>query len=82
VEDVNEYQQRVRQPKRSSYLKESQLAEHRRLEAEARRKIREENDKDRRAMSRARRPDKDGTYRLGRQSKVLLHRVERIVAGG
>jgi hypothetical protein len=58
------------------------MAEQRRLEAEARRKVIEEKQKDRRAMSKARRPGKDGKYRLGRQSKILLHRVERIVAEG
>jgi hypothetical protein len=58
------------------------MAEQRRLEAEARRKVIEEKQKDRRAMSKARRPGKDGKYRLGRQSKILLHRIERIVAEG
>jgi hypothetical protein len=58
------------------------MAEQRRLEAEARQMVRGEKDKDRREMSKARMPDKDGKLRLGRQSKVLLHRVQRIVAEG
>lgn len=76
----NEHRHSARGPRRSTYLKESQMAEQKRLEAEARQSLREDRDKDRRAMSKARRPDKDGKYRLGRQSKVLLHRIERIVA--
>lgn len=82
TDGVNEYRRRDLRPKRSSYLKEAQMAETRRLEAEARRKVVEEKEKDRRAMSKARRPGKDGKFRLGRQSKVLLHRVERIIGKG
>jgi hypothetical protein len=73
------YRQRPRPLKRSRYAKEAELAEQRQQAAEARSKAREERDKDRRAMAKARKPDKDGKYRLGRQSKVLLNRVERIV---
>lgn len=76
----NEHGHSARGPRRSTYLKESQMAEEKRLEAKARQSLREERDKDRRAMSKARRLDKDGKYRLGRQSKVLLHRIERIIA--
>lgn len=82
IDDVNDYQRRFRRPKPSSYFKAGQLAEQTRLEAEARRKLREEKDKERRAMSKARKPAIDGKFRLGRQSKVLLHRVKRIVAEG
>jgi hypothetical protein len=82
VDDTNGFRQRNRRPKRSSYAKDTQMAEQRRLQAEERRKVMEEKHKDRRAMSKARRPGKDGKYRLGRQSKILLHRVERIVAEG
>jgi hypothetical protein len=80
-EDVNRFRHRSRRPKPSSYSREAKAAEQTRLEAEARRKLREEKDKDRQAMSKARRPDKEGRYRLGRQSKVLLSRVQRMVAG-
>ena len=80
--DINGYRQQTRRPKRSSYAKEVQVAEESRQKADARQKLREERDKDRRAMSKARKPDKDGKYRLGRQSKILLGRVKRIVADG
>lgn len=80
VDDVNGFRRRVRRPKPSSYSKDAQKAEQRRLEAEARQKVREKKEKDRRAMAKARRPDKDGKYRLGRQSKVLLNRVKQLVA--
>ena len=82
MDDLNNYQRGVRRPKPSSYSKEARMAAQRHLEAEARRKSREEKDKDRRAMLRARRPAKDGSYRLGRQSKVLLNKVKRIIAEG
>ncbi len=78
TDDVNEYRRRPR-PKRSSYSKDTQVAEKRQLEAEARRVMREEKDRERRAMLKARRPDQDGRYRLGRQSKILLHKVKRLV---
>lgn len=58
------------------------MADQRQLEAEARRMVREEKDRERRAMLKARRPDRDGRYRLGRQSKILLHKVKRLVEEG
>lgn len=82
MDDLNKYQRGVRRTKPSSYSKEAQVAAQRQLEAEARQKAREEKDKDRRAMLRARRPTKDGSYRLGRQSKVLLQRVKKIIVEG
>lgn len=72
-------QRRNRKPKRSAFSKELELAEQRIREAEARRKEREARQKDREAMARARRPDRDGKRRLGRESKVLLSRVQRMV---
>ncbi|ERF70301.1 hypothetical protein EPUS_06342 [Endocarpon pusillum Z07020] len=81
TDDVSERRRRAR-PKRSSYSKETQMAEQRQLEAEARRMVREEKDRERRAMLKARRPDRDGRYRLGRQSKILLHKVKRLVEEG
>jgi neutral trehalase len=80
--DVNGHWQKTRRPKPSSYVKEVQMAEQSRHKAHARNRQREERDKDRRAMSKARRPDKDGKYRLGRQSNILLSRVKRLVAEG
>ncbi|RAK98659.1 uncharacterized protein BO80DRAFT_427255 [Aspergillus ibericus CBS 121593] len=70
---------RVRKPKPSAFSKEMEIAEKRRQEAEKRREAREFRQKDREAMARARRPDQHGKRRLGRESKVLLSRVERMV---
>ena len=68
-----------RRPKPSRYTKEQEAAEQRRLFFEGKRKAREERDRDRRAMAKARRPDQNGKMRLGRQSQVLLSRVQRLV---
>lgn len=70
---------RERKPKRSAFAKELEIAEKRKQEAEARRRERELKQKEREAMARARRPDRDGKRRLGRESKVLLDRVQRMV---
>lgn len=55
------------------------IAEERRLEEEKRQKVREDKDRERRAMAKARKPDRTGKFRLGKQSKVLLSRVKRLV---
>lgn len=68
-----------RRLKPSRYTKEQQAAEQRRLFFEEKRKAREERDRDRQAMAKARRPDQNGKLRLGRQSHVLLSRVQRLV---
>ncbi|KAK2764316.1 hypothetical protein FQN54_009008 [Arachnomyces sp. PD_36] len=70
-----------RKPKPSPFAKEMELVEKRRQEAAAKRKAREVREKDREAMARAKRPDQFGKRRLGRESKVLLDRVQRIVGG-
>lgn len=70
---------RERKPKPSAYAKEIEIAEQRRQAAEARRKEREAKQKDREDMMRAKRPDQFGKRRLGRESKVLLGRVQRMV---
>lgn len=70
---------RERKAKPSAFAKEIEVAEQRRKEAEARRKEREAKQKEREAMNRAKRPDQFGKRRLGRESKVLLDRVQRIV---
>ncbi|OOG00823.1 hypothetical protein ASPCADRAFT_577 [Aspergillus carbonarius ITEM 5010] len=70
---------RERKPKPSAFSKEMEIAEKRRQEAEKRKEAREFRQKDREAMARARRPDQQGKRRLGRESKVLLSRVERMV---
>jgi hypothetical protein len=64
----------------SRYTKETELAKQRRVEIEARARAREDREKDRSAMTKARKPDKNGNLRLGRQSKVLLSKVQRLVA--
>ncbi|PYH98546.1 hypothetical protein BO71DRAFT_316115 [Aspergillus ellipticus CBS 707.79] len=70
---------RQRKPKPSAFAREMEIAETRRKEAEKRREDREFRQKDREAMARARRPDQQGKRRLGRESKVLLDRVQRMV---
>lgn len=79
-EDVNGFRERSRKPKTSRYAKETEMAKQRQQEYEARSRVRDEREKERRAMTKARRPTKDGKLRLGRQSKVLLSRVQRLVA--
>ena len=68
-----------RRPKPSRYTKEQQEAEKRRAMIAAKVKAREERENDRRAMLKAKRPDQNGKMRLGRQSKVLLSRVEKMI---
>ncbi|KAJ5247497.1 hypothetical protein N7468_002480 [Penicillium chermesinum] len=77
--DRNDRSQRERRPKRTAFDKEIEMAEARRKEAEARQKEREAKQKEREEMNRAKRPDQFGKRRLGRESKVLLNRVQRIV---
>lgn len=70
---------RRRRPKPAPFAREISAAQKRKAEIEARRKQREIKEKDRQAMARARRPDQFGKRRLGRESKVLLDRVKRMV---
>ncbi|KAL4738066.1 hypothetical protein BDV11DRAFT_144120 [Aspergillus similis] len=70
---------RNRKPKRGAFAKELEIAEKRRQAAEKKREQRELKAKDREAMARAKRPDQNGKRRLGRESKVLLSRIERMV---
>ncbi|KAE8355017.1 hypothetical protein BDV28DRAFT_61743 [Aspergillus coremiiformis] len=70
---------RQRKPKPSAFAKEMELAEKRRQEAQKRQDERDFRQKDREAMARARRPDQHGKKRLGRESRVLLSRVQRMV---
>ena len=73
------HRRRGRKPKRSAFAKEMEIAEKRKQEAEARRKELQLKQKEREAMVKARRPSRDGKRRLGRESKVLLGRVQRMV---
>lgn len=77
-------------PKSRPFVKESELAKKKREEAEVRSEAmevsnRQRNEKlaDRERMRRmtatARKPDRNGQRRLGRESKVLLERVKRLV---
>lgn len=81
---------RRRRPKRSPFQKEIKLAEQRKAEAEQRRREREEGRKQRlakieererfrRAMAKARKGGKNGQRKLGRESKVLLERVKKVM---
>ncbi|OGM39495.1 hypothetical protein ABOM_011707 [Aspergillus bombycis] len=70
---------RKRKPKRSAFAKEMEIAEKRRQEAQKRQEERDFRQKDREAMAKARRPDQHGKRRLGRESNVLLSRVQRMV---
>lgn len=70
---------RQRRPKPAPFNREMGEAQKRKDEMEARNKQREIKEKDREAMSRAKRPDQFGKRRLGRESKVLLDRVKRMV---
>ncbi|KAL3480301.1 hypothetical protein BJX99DRAFT_220532 [Aspergillus californicus] len=70
---------RTRKPKRSAFAKEMEIAEQRRQMEEKRNQQREFRAKDREAMARARRPDQNGKRRLGRESQVLLSRVQQLV---
>ncbi|KKK20992.1 hypothetical protein ARAM_000646 [Aspergillus rambellii] len=71
-----------RKPKPSAFSREMEMAEKRKQEVEKRREAREFREKDREAMARAKRPDQFGKRRLGRESKVLLDRVQRLVGNG
>ncbi|KAL9013563.1 MAG: hypothetical protein Q9173_001752 [Seirophora scorigena] len=82
---------RHRKPKPVPFEKEARLAEHRRKEDEQRRqeaekarvnrqrKI-EERERFRKAMAKARTGGKNGQRKLGRESKVLLERVQKIIS--
>lgn len=73
---------RVRQPKQSRYQKELELGAQRRAQIESQKKATEARHKDRRAMAKAKRPGKDGKMKLGRQSTVLLSRIQRLADQG
>lgn len=72
-------ERRKRRPKPSAFAKDMEIAEKRKQEREARRKEKELKEKERQEMARAIRPDQFGKRRLGRQSKVLLSKVQRMV---
>lgn len=61
------------------YRKDFAQAEERKVQEQERQAARERRDKERRAMAKARKPGKDGKQKLGRQSNVLLSRVQALV---
>ncbi|KAL2000878.1 hypothetical protein VTN02DRAFT_2519 [Thermoascus thermophilus] len=75
----DEQGRRKRRQKPSAFAKELEIAEKRKQEMEAKRKEKELKQKEREAMARAKRPDQYGKKRLGRESKVLLSKVQRMV---
>ncbi|KAK2787406.1 hypothetical protein FQN53_005317 [Emmonsiellopsis sp. PD_33] len=77
--DARDRQNNKRRPKPAPFTKEMEIAKRRQEEIEKKQKIREAKQRDREAMGRARRPDQFGKRRLGRESKVLLDRVKRMV---
>ena len=83
-DDVNGFRSRKkeRKPKESRYKKEFELAEQRKVQLEERTKARETRHAERRQMAKAKRPGKDGKMKLGRQSSVLLSRVQRLMGEG
>ncbi|MCJ1474477.1 hypothetical protein MMC13_003135 [Lambiella insularis] len=83
--------QRARKPKPVPFEREARQAQRRKEEAQARREAYEESnrqrqqklderEKFRRAMAKARTGGRNGQRKLGRESKILLERVKRVVA--
>ncbi|RMZ78549.1 hypothetical protein DV737_g3827, partial [Chaetothyriales sp. CBS 132003] len=83
-ENVNGFspRKRDRKPSQSRYRKELEMAEQRKVEREAKQKAQEARQQERRQMAKAKRPGKDGKTKLGRQSTVLLSRVQRLMGEG
>lgn len=84
-------QRRPRRPKPTPFKKEAQLAQQRKEERERRQKEIEEANQQRQAkieererfrkvMAKARSGGKDGKRKLGLESKVLLEKVQRMMA--
>ncbi|EXJ94956.1 hypothetical protein A1O1_00074 [Capronia coronata CBS 617.96] len=78
----SDHQAKQRRPKESRYKKEMELAAQHRLQIEAKRKAREAREQERRAMTKAKRPGKDGKPKLGKQGNVLLSRIRRMTEEG
>ena len=84
-------QRKPKRPKSMPFEREARLAQQRREEAEKRRrafedsqaqrqKKIEERERFRRAMAKARTRGKNGQRKLGRESKVLLEKVQRVMS--
>lgn len=85
-------ERRLKRPKSAPYKREVQLAQQRREERESQQKEREESNRQRQtkieererfriAMAKARSGGTDGQRKLGRESKVLLEKVQRMMSG-
>lgn len=86
-------ERRKRKPKAVPFKREYEQAQQRKVEAEERRKAREEAERQRqlkleererfrKAMAKARTGGPNGQRKLGRESKVLLEKVKRMVGEG
>jgi hypothetical protein len=71
-----------RRAKPSGYAKEMEVGAQRKAEVEKRQKAMEARKDDRKAMSKAKRPSRDGKLKLGRQGTVLLGRIRRLTEEG
>ncbi|DAA77249.1 TPA_exp: Uncharacterized protein A8136_6509 [Trichophyton benhamiae CBS 112371] len=71
---------RQRRAKPYPFAREENAAQKRIAEAKARAELWRMKQKERADMARAKRPDQFGKRRLGRESKVLLDKVKRLVA--
>lgn len=83
-------QRRAPRPKPVPFQKEAKLAQQRKEEQESRQRAIEESNRQRqakmeererfrRAMAKARSSGKDGQRKLGRESKILLEKVQRLM---
>jgi len=72
----------TRRQKPSPYKQEMEAAVQRHTEIEAKRNAREARDKERKAMAKAKRPDRNGRLKLGRQGTALLGRIQRLTDEG
>ncbi|KAM5437307.1 hypothetical protein McanMca71_001082 [Microsporum canis] len=79
-QDSRPHGRRQRRAKPYPFAREEDAAQRRIAEAKAREKLRQMKEKERADMARAKRPDRSGRRRLGRESKVLLDKVKRLVA--
>ncbi|KAF3480061.1 uncharacterized protein GIQ15_05408 [Arthroderma uncinatum] len=77
--DSRPHGRRPRRAKPYPFTREEEAAQKRIEEANAREKLRLQREKERADMTRAKRPDQFGKRRLGRESKVLLDKVKRLV---
>ncbi|KAK5073134.1 hypothetical protein LTS08_004219 [Lithohypha guttulata] len=75
-EAIAERKRDINKPAR--YKKEFAQADERKAQEEARQIARAQREKERKALIKARKPGKDGKIKLGRQSDVLLSRVQRL----